>query len=253
MTGRPGRARPGRSSLLRYEALARRPGARRIQFIHYPERWNSPRSLTLMRLFGRKKWRLQRCRVYGSLALAAYLVAAVGIPVTKNPGKDRSQPFPCQDHACGCRTAADCWHHCCCFSPEEKLAWARSHHVEPPANAEQPAAQGWYTVRLRDQEATRCTHCDHCAASASCCQSDEQPPASPSPRPAGRHWLPGLKALQCQGLNTLWVMGGTVLPAPQPTTWNPYLSPIGWLALPDRDALSLSLTPLDPPPRSRCA
>src|SRR5947209_7307476 len=42
-------------------------------------------------------------------------------------GKDRSQPFPCMDRPCGCQSADECWHHCCCTTLDERLAWAHEH------------------------------------------------------------------------------------------------------------------------------
>src|SRR5437016_1785557 len=94
-------------------------------------------------------WRRWTRRITAGLALAAYLVATIGFPIPAPAGKDRSAPFPCQDHACGCRSAEQCWQHCCCFSHAEKLAWAQTNGVEPPSYAEQPVEEGWHTVRLR--------------------------------------------------------------------------------------------------------
>lgn len=45
--------------------------------------------------------------------------------------KDRSRPFPCMDKPCGCASAEQCFANCCCSTPRERLAWARSHRVEP--------------------------------------------------------------------------------------------------------------------------
>jgi len=47
-------------------------------------------------------------------------------PVASPTGKDRSIPFACQDRPCGCRSAAQCAEQCCCFTPTQKAAWARS-------------------------------------------------------------------------------------------------------------------------------
>ncbi|PQO33087.1 hypothetical protein C5Y97_18320 [Blastopirellula marina] len=55
-----------------------------------------------------------------------------GISIPVPNFKDTSTPFMCQDHACSCRNARNCWTHCCCFSRAEKLAWAAQHKVEPP-------------------------------------------------------------------------------------------------------------------------
>lgn len=50
----------------------------------------------------------------------------VSIPTSKTRvEKDRSQPFPCQDRPCGCRSAEHCRKKCCCFTPQQKTAWAK--------------------------------------------------------------------------------------------------------------------------------
>jgi hypothetical protein len=46
--------------------------------------------------------------------------------------KDLSRPFPCQDRPCGCRSAAQCWKRCCCFTNRQKVAWAQRHSVLLP-------------------------------------------------------------------------------------------------------------------------
>src|SRR5262245_63434975 len=79
-----------------------------------------------------KLWLSLARRLVAGFALIAYLLVSVGAPLPARPPKDRSQPFPCQDHACGCQSAADCWQHCCCFSPEQRQAWAQAHDVVPP-------------------------------------------------------------------------------------------------------------------------
>jgi hypothetical protein len=48
--------------------------------------------------------------------------------------KASSQPFPCQDHRCGCRDADHCWRSCCCMTREQKFAWALEHGVTPPSS-----------------------------------------------------------------------------------------------------------------------
>src|SRR6202035_3152816 len=66
------------------------------------------------------------------LLLLGILVEVAGIPVVRVSKKDRSRPYPCQDRPCGCASADECWHHCCCMNNKEKLAWARAHGVTPP-------------------------------------------------------------------------------------------------------------------------
>src|SRR5438132_7984698 len=114
-----------------------------------------------------KLGRRSRGRLTAGFVLVIYLITSAGfIPMPVFASKKASgQPFPCQDHACGCATAEECWRHCCCFSAEERWSWAQEHGVQPPDYAERPAAKSWSTARLRDQgeqqEEPRaaCAHC----------------------------------------------------------------------------------------------
>lgn len=185
----------------------------------------------------------------------AYALTALEIPLPVAVHKDASQPFPCQDHPCGCRTAEQCWAHCCCFTPEERWAWARAHNVEPPAYAEKPtvrsSAQGWNTVKLRDRDATAAKRC--CQAKterASCCRPKAECCPQPSPPVRGRiHWAPAMDAWRCQGYSTLWVNAGAVLPAAPQAAYVPDASPPASVSLPLMHADTLPAIPPDPPPR----
>ena len=67
------------------------------------------------------------------LCLAAILLPLPIAPVTQiDAGKDTSQPFPCQNRPCGCRSAEQCWKKCCCFTNSQKVAWAKVNGVELP-------------------------------------------------------------------------------------------------------------------------
>lgn len=76
--------------------------------------------------------RLRRAFVWAATAWFAIVTSGVPLPAG-TPSDKFGAPFPCQSHACGCRSAAACWANCCCFTPEEKLAWARANGVTPPA------------------------------------------------------------------------------------------------------------------------
>jgi hypothetical protein len=204
-------------------------------------------------------WRPFSRRITACVALVCYLATAVGFPVAKPQSKDRGQPFPCQDHPCGCQSAEQCWRHCCCFSPEERLAWAEARHVEPPSYAERPAAHGWHTAHLRDgtsggEEKHGCTHCrtlltcqDYLPLARKNCCADRPKP------PVGIPWVLGVASLRCHGAATLWVSIGAVLPPPAPLEWRDWLPPIGWLSQRDASPVPLPYTPPDPPPRTSCA
>ncbi|MCA9160728.1 MAG: hypothetical protein KDA72_20495 [Planctomycetales bacterium] len=71
------------------------------------------------------------------LVLCGVLLATAPIPIGWKPKSTTasSEPFPCQDCHCGCLTPEQCWTSCCCYTPEERLAWAIENGVEPPSYA----------------------------------------------------------------------------------------------------------------------
>ncbi len=214
-------------------------------------------------------WKLRAHRLCAVVALLSYLATISGLPLPSGQGKDRSKPFPCQDHPCGCRTAEECWRHCCCFTPEAKWIWAQVHHVEPPSYAEVAPPKGWQTVRLRDQAECGGTACRSCsvapekpaAGTATSCCAPRSSPASCThtptrscdkqqpPRKGELRWTHGISLLRCQGLSTLWVSAGAVLTPPPGPTWNAPTNLSGIVS--DRDASPVTIphTPLPPPPR----
>jgi hypothetical protein len=58
-----------------------------------------------------------------------------------------------------------------------------------------------------------------------------------------------MAAWQCQGLPTLWLSFGAVLPAPLPVTWSPEDAPRAAVVLTDALAWDISWCPPAPPPR----
>jgi hypothetical protein len=206
-------------------------------------------------------WRSLAHRACAVWTLVAYVATAIGLPLPIIPTKDRSRPYPCQNHLCGCRTADDCARYCCCFSSEERRSWAQAHHVELPEPPAVNSAQGWNNVRLRDQE----TSCSHCAKEESkksctaghplCCTEKQQVRSGPPTRNAGqspcRHsgGSPGFTALKCQGPSTLWISVGTVPPPSSAVAWKPCRIAAETLVFADIFAPNISLDLLDPPPR----
>lgn len=85
-----------------------------------------------------------RVRVIAAFMVALYLFASLGImpapavvirwfgsAIDLVEGFER---YPCEDHACGCVSAIECWSHCCCHTPQQRLVWAITHGVQPPAS-----------------------------------------------------------------------------------------------------------------------
>jgi hypothetical protein len=186
-------------------------------------------------------WKAVRYRLGVLGVCLVYLLAALEIPLPVFVHKISSQPFPCQDHACGCQTAEQCWSHCCCFTAEERWAWAREHNVEPPAYAERstekPADHGWNTAKLRDRDRSTTTN--------SCCCTSE--PTAPVKESSGR-WITMMTTWRCQGYSTLWISAGAVLTV-SPLTLSPDSAPPSRVCLPSAHADKIPSTPPDPPPR----
>jgi hypothetical protein len=167
-------------------------------------------------------------RLVVGLAVIAYLAATVGFPLPASSGKDRSIPYPCMDHACGCQSAIQCWTSCCCFTAEERFAWARNRGIEPPDFAERPAPS--------------CDRETHCA-----CKEDHEHHEDSAP--ARSHWVIGLAAMTCNGLSASWIASGAVTAPPPPVHWTPQLPLVGELFLTDPGFPNLRFSPPVPPPR----
>ncbi|HZZ71090.1 MAG TPA: hypothetical protein VFE24_02490 [Pirellulales bacterium] len=197
--------------------------------------------------------------------LLSYLTTVIGVPVrAKDPLDDR--PYPCQGHLCGCCCAEQCWRTCCCFTREQKLAWAVEHGVTPPREffetADAPApglcphcGQGNADPQSTERQSTdrACSEPQHsnlpcpdqpCAA---CGTRSARQTAAKRARPPS--WLQGISARACQGLPILWVTLGAVLPlAPRDEHATPLVAALAisrstWLA---REAAA----PPIPPPRA---
>jgi hypothetical protein len=195
-------------------------------------------------------------RLVAGLTLAAYLAAAVGFPLPARARIKAGQPFPCQNNPCGCQSAEQCWRSCCCYTVEERWAWARANHVEPPAYAAKPSGDGWRTVRLRDHACCAAHHsgCACCAGgkgAPTCCH--KKPKAAPDLSRTGVRMVLGLTSQKCQGSANLWVSTGAVLPVAPPLACQPFLTPQGWLASANVHRVDALAPPPDPPPRSFAA
>ena len=142
-------------------------------------------------ILNRKSWpRLVR----GLLSLSVLLgICAMLLPLPIAPlpqnsqEKDSSEPFPCQNRPCGCRSAEQCWKKCCCFDNSQKIAWAKANNVKVPdfvlAAAKKVKATADVEVCSSPASPDRqlfvpksTAHCEHCskksvaAKKSSCCE-----------------------------------------------------------------------------------
>lgn len=152
------------------------------------------------------------------LLLAVFLAALLPFPLSIGRSvlsKDLSEPFPCQDRPCACRTAAQCKKQCCCFTAEQKQAWGQRHGVKAfaqPDNPPKPPAklladrQGCCELAHSDSDATSTST----NAPAVEVTTAEASPGAADPRPsAGRpvnrssrfKLVIGHFAQQCQGVS----------------------------------------------------
>ncbi len=129
-----------------------------------------------------------------------HLVVALGIPipvVELATGGKSGEPFPCINCPCGCRTADQCWRHCCCFTLSQRLAWAKDHGVTPPsyvveaAREEAARENGSRAADDRDHCKPCCGHCNKAAAGRTAENSGS--------KPGGCGFVVAIKALECQG------------------------------------------------------
>ncbi|MBA4188111.1 MAG: hypothetical protein C0467_08835 [Planctomycetaceae bacterium] len=135
------------------------------------------------------------------MALVAHVFAATGAPVPMPRlfhANASSTPYPCREHVCGCLNADQCWAgDCCCFTLEQKLAWADARGIEPPAHV-RPAVEA---KKARQTPAK---------PKSSCCESEREPAAEPScceresakdavGESASIRWAGGIFTQKCRG------------------------------------------------------
>lgn len=203
-----------------------------------------------------------------TLVLVACLLAGgTGISVPVPQYKDTSVPFPCQDHGCSCRDARACWNNCCCFTPQQKLAWAQRKGVRPPDYVSAPGELATHEPTQPElwlgefcelpqgllQWKQAVCHVSPARQEGSC-GSCKTPPAETTGAnqdeadPYGRLSL--VNDMQCRGLDSLTLFfapvleklptGGTLVAMPgKALPWASELAPLSWNAAPE-----------PPPPRA---
>lgn len=171
------------------------------------------------KLLKKMRRRLGRAAITAA-TLAAVAACAVGVPQPAVVSKSHDERYPCENHPCGCSDAESCWRDCCCFTPDEKLAWAQRAGVTPPAFAVAAAREA--SVQLcaakpSDHGASSC-----CTKKVTCCSKggtacDSEPGADaslagPSPTRQGG-WIMLHAAMKCRGLTVSVALLPPSLPA----------------------------------------
>ncbi|MFG0285843.1 MAG: hypothetical protein ACF8R7_15615 [Phycisphaerales bacterium JB039] len=141
---------------------------------------------------------MRRWQAHISLAMAL-VIGLVTLGVAPTPAGVRralgiaGEPFPCEDHACGCSSADDCFDDCCCFTDAQIAAWAAQRGVPP----------GRFGVAAGPDE-----HCELCEAT-----DGPAPAAEPAEAPPLTASL--ISALSCRGVKLTIAWAPPLLAAPQ--------------------------------------
>jgi hypothetical protein len=170
------------------------------------------------------------------MAVVGYLVLSLGVPISVPAGKQSGEAYPCMNHPCGCQSAEECWRHCCCFSLEQRLAWARDNHVTPPDYALAEAKShgidwGKFCAEKPDEHLAFCPcHaavcgsccdndcCDHdCCEQHDCCEHSstaEAPHRAANDNDQHSHSVVLIQALKCRGADQNWMGLSISIPPP---------------------------------------
>jgi hypothetical protein len=193
----------------------------------------------------RRCFQLDLRSLVGRVTLLAYLIATFGYPLWPVWHLKKGPTFPCQFRACGCLSAEECWAgDCCCFTLEEKIAWADARGVAVPAAARSKGAK----AASSEEACTACCGCDKspCCAdheTSSCCIDHEASSRDPMP------WVCVLSARKCRGEAA---HATSLLPwqwlEPHPN-WALLAEPAIWPGVQNIAALQRAETPPFPPPR----
>jgi hypothetical protein len=194
---------------------------------------------------GRRPYRLDRLRrAFVWAATTWFAIVTSGVPLPAGMPIDKfGAPFPCQSHACGCRSAAACWADCCCFTPEQKLAWARANGVTPPvgtptfdpdAKAREPeeeappAKRSCCAKKAAPSSVASVSKRSCCQAKdADCCEAtcperrDEDAAEAEEDSPRG---IVLLEAMKCRGVASSWTGTGQPFLPVSAIEWLPEVS-----------------------------
>jgi hypothetical protein len=185
--------------------------------------------------------------------LAAYLVTSVGIPRPLTAGKSvAAQAYPCDGHACGCRSAEQCWKSCCCHSPAQRLAWARAHQIQPPSELialaarpePRPCCKGAAIAAANQPQAIK-----SCCSSKFAGGAQEARSKQETAKPSREQMLYGFMALKCRGASTQWTTTGAVTSPPAKLIWQPFAACCDWIHPASVVAPVSHDAPPTPPPR----
>jgi hypothetical protein len=130
------------------------------------------------------------------VVIASYGMLTFGMPMPTRKVNPHDDPFPCQENACGCQTARQCWTSCQCFSPAERVRWAVRRGVPIPDYAILPPADELARILSDAPDVEPCSE-----TGGSCCCSKKKVEAPPE-KPAGViRFAVGSLVAHCFGLS----------------------------------------------------
>ena len=174
------------------------------------------------RLLGSGTQRVFTARIPVVRRLAAWLLiaeqvlvgAGVALPCPAAAAASHER-FPCESCGCGCTTAEHCWRNCCCYTNQEKVAWARENGVAVPEYVAAAAE--------REQASASKPKCPHCAGrvgpEAGACSApagtghDPRGAGNKTPRAAGLRWI---DVARCHGAASYFEDAGPGWPPAPP-------------------------------------
>jgi hypothetical protein len=155
-------------------------------------------------------------RLAAWLLIAEQILAGAGVALPCPPAAAVShERFPCEHCPCGCTTAAQCWRDCCCYTNQEKVAWAKENGVTVPEHV-LAAAEREQAVVVKP----KCPHCagrvgpktEVCSATAGA-GHDRGSAGNKTPRSPGLRWI---AAARCHGMHSYFEAAGPGWPADPP-------------------------------------
>jgi hypothetical protein len=177
----------------------------------------------------------RRRRLLSLASLVCYVGVAGGFPLSyPSVIKSTSERFPCEKHACGCTSAAQCWHDCCCMTLAERGAWAEANGIAIP-------------IEVRSELLA-----SRMSPSRSCCAHRNSPYAQSKSCPSDRSTMLALPQFvrHCRGLATSWISCGAVTAPPARMACGLDLPLAECLVQSDPSLTSFSEGPDVPPPRA---
>ena len=209
-----------------------------------------------MRVWGRTQQPPKPRQLLGFVLFCAQIFNAVGLPLPNSfadNSKELARPFPCQNRPCGCQTYDQCWAGaCCCFTLDEKVAWAKDNGIIPPLSAVQTLA----ATQSKPQASEQCPSC--CEESSSCCKTEvhnppEECPAcekhSPVTGKISYRWVLGVAVLKCHGHGFGFLSHTPALPLSLPTLLREFPPFLGYVRSTSILLVERKLEPESPPPR----